>query len=93
MAVTKKKFDSGTAQSFSIFEDLRDVYNRKIRPVEELSMFGKFNSPPMTDGEMKAKPIVLLIGQYSTGKTTFIQHLLGRDYPGAHIGPEPTVNP
>lgn len=26
------------------------------------------------------------------GKTTFIKHLLGREYPGAHIGPEPTTD-
>jgi EH domain-containing protein 1 len=30
--------------------------------------------------------------QYSTGKTTFIKHLLNREYPGAHIGPEPTTD-
>jgi GTPase SAR1 family protein len=35
---------------------------------------------------------VLLIGQYSVGKTTFIRHLLGRDFPGQHIGPEPTTD-
>ena len=26
------------------------------------------------------------------GKTTFIKHLLGREYPGIHIGPEPTTD-
>ena len=26
------------------------------------------------------------------GKTTFIKHLLGQDYPGCHIGPEPTTD-
>mmetsp|Transcript_10751 Transcript_10751/g.32538 ORF Transcript_10751/g.32538 Transcript_10751/m.32538 type:complete len:475 (-) Transcript_10751:143-1567(-) len=36
--------------------------------------------------------MVLLIGQYSTGKSTFIRHLLGRDYPGLLIGPEPTTD-
>ena len=35
---------------------------------------------------------VLLLGQYSTGKSTFIKHLLKRDYPGIHIGPEPTTD-
>lgn len=29
---------------------------------------------------------------YSTGKTTFIRHLLERDYPGVRIGPEPTTD-
>ena len=36
--------------------------------------------------------MVLLLGQYSVGKTTFIKHLTGVDYPGMHIGPEPTTD-
>jgi len=36
--------------------------------------------------------MVLLLGQYSTGKTTFIRHLVGGDYPSMHIGPEPTTD-
>lgn len=46
----------------------------------------------MTEGDFDAKPSVLLLGQYSTGKTTFVKHLLGRDYPGTNIGPEPTTD-
>lgn len=36
--------------------------------------------------------MVLLLGQYSTGKSTFIEYLLGRQYPGCTIGPEPTTD-
>ncbi|CAH8496601.1 unnamed protein product, partial [Heterobilharzia americana] len=36
--------------------------------------------------------MVLLIGQYSTGKTTFIRYLIGEDFPGIRIGPEPTTD-
>lgn len=36
-------------------------------------------------------PLTQLL-QYSTGKTTFIHHLLGRTYPGALVGPEPTTD-
>jgi hypothetical protein len=39
-----------------------------------------------------AKPQVMLIGQYSVGKTSFIRYLLGRDFPGQRIGPEPTTD-
>lgn len=35
-----------------------------------------------TDSDFEAKPMVMLLGQYSTGKTTFIKHLLKCDYPG-----------
>ena len=41
---------------------------------------------------MVAKPQVLLVGQYSVGKTSFIRYLLGRDFPGQRIGPEPTTD-
>jgi len=34
----------------------------------------------------------LLVGQYSVGKTSFIRYLLGRDFPGQRIGPEPTTD-
>merc|ERR1712025_634326 len=46
----------------------------------------------MDDCDFKAKPIVLLVGQYSVGKTSFIRYLLNRDFPGARIGPEPTTD-
>ena len=49
-------------------------------------------SPLLTDGDFEGKPNVLLLGQYSTGKTTFIKHLLGKEYPGCNIGPEPTTD-
>uniref|UniRef100_A0A8C5SFH2 Dynamin-type G domain-containing protein n=1 Tax=Laticauda laticaudata TaxID=8630 RepID=A0A8C5SFH2_LATLA len=42
--------------------------------------------------DWESKPMVLLVGQYSTGKTTFIRHLLEQDFPGMRIGPEPTTD-
>jgi hypothetical protein len=36
--------------------------------------------------------MVMLVGQYSTGKTTFIRYLLEQDFPGIRIGPEPTTD-
>merc|ERR1719311_134504 len=52
----------------------------------------RFDRPELKDGYFSARPMVLLLGQYSTGKSTFIRHLLGRDYPGLRIGPEPTTD-
>ena len=46
----------------------------------------------MLPSEIASKPTVLLLGQYSVGKTTFIKHLIGAEYPGIHIGPEPTTD-
>ncbi|ESW17724.1 hypothetical protein PHAVU_007G263100 [Phaseolus vulgaris] len=54
--------------------------------------YNDFVSPLLTNSDFDAKPLILLLGQYSTGKTTFIKHMLQSSYPGAHIGPEPTTD-
>ena len=76
----------------SVVDGLREIYEQKVLPLEELYKFKSFYGPKLTASDFAAKPSVLLLGQYSTGKTTFVQHLLGRAYPDAHIGPEPTTD-
>lgn len=76
----------------SVSDGLKQLYRSRIRPVEESYRFGEFYSPLLTDSDFDAKPMVLLLGQYSVGKTSFIKYLLGRDFPGSHIGPEPTTD-
>ncbi|CAN0058104.1 unnamed protein product, partial [Laminaria digitata] len=73
-----------------VIEALQALYRKKLRPVEEAFSFGRFHHDAITDTELEAKSQVLVIGQYSTGKTTFIRHLLGTDFPNMNIGPEPT---
>ncbi|KAI9321458.1 P-loop containing nucleoside triphosphate hydrolase protein [Dichotomocladium elegans] len=75
-----------------IIDGLKRIYNQKIRPLETTYNFEGFHSAPLTESDIEAKPIVLLIGQYSTGKTTFIRYLLDKAYPGEHIGVEPTTD-
>mmetsp|Transcript_2243 Transcript_2243/g.6668 ORF Transcript_2243/g.6668 Transcript_2243/m.6668 type:complete len:552 (+) Transcript_2243:276-1931(+) len=80
------------AKLTGVIDGLKDVYFNKVRPLEETYKFGHFFSPLMNESDFEAKPSVLLLGQYSTGKTTFIKYLLKRDYPGINIGPEPTTD-
>ncbi|KAF9583146.1 hypothetical protein BGW38_010149 [Lunasporangiospora selenospora] len=75
-----------------LYQDLSQIYKRKIKPLETTYNFQSFHSAPLTESDIFAKPMVLLLGQYSTGKTTFIRHLIEGDYPGAHIGVEPTTD-
>ena len=49
-------------------------------------------SPPLGPADFDAKPLVLLLGPYSVGKTSLVRALLGRDVPGSRIGPEPTTD-
>ncbi|KRX79933.1 EH domain-containing protein 1 [Trichinella sp. T6] len=76
----------------SVTESLKKVYKQKLLPLEEHYKFHEFHSPPLEDPDFDAKPMILLVGQYSTGKTTFIRYLLETDFPGMRIGPEPTTD-
>lgn len=76
----------------TVIEGLRKLYKSKLLPLEEAYKFHEFHSPQLEDADFDAKPMVLLVGQYSTGKTTFIKYLIEQDYPGLRIGPEPTTD-
>ncbi|KAJ2683318.1 hypothetical protein H4R19_007013, partial [Coemansia spiralis] len=71
---------------------LQKTYAKKIKPLEQAYCFEGFHSAPLTAQDIASKPMVLLLGQYSTGKTTFVEYLLGEAYPGAHVGIEPTTD-
>jgi hypothetical protein len=60
----------------TVGEGLRQVYKTKLLPLEETYKFHEFHSPQLDDSDFSAKPMVLLVGQYSVGKTTFIRYLL-----------------
>ncbi|KAL5157720.1 EH domain-containing protein 2 [Glycine soja] len=76
----------------SIIDGLKRLYIERLKPLEVAYQYNDFVSPLLTNTDFDAKPMVMLLGQYSTGKTTFIKHLLKCDYPGAHVGPEPTTD-
>ncbi len=75
-----------------ILDGVRAIYAEKIRPLEEAYQISDFHYPLLTDDSFRAKPMMLLIGQYSVGKTSFIKYLLDHSFPGMHVGPEPTTD-
>ena len=76
----------------SVLEGLKSLYKKGLLPLEEMYNFHDFHSPKLGDADFDNKPMVMLIGQYSTGKTTFIKYLLEKEFPGCRIGPEPTTD-
>lgn len=76
----------------NVADGLKRLYKQKLFPLEEHHKFHDFHSPQLDDPDFDAKPMVLLVGQYSTGKTTFIKYLLEQEFPGIRIGPEPTTD-
>jgi EH domain-containing protein 1 len=68
---------------------LYSQYSKHLLPLEQSSLFNSLGDPPYSLADVLAKPMILMMGQYSTGKTTFIRALLGgREYPGMHIAAE-----
>nr|XP_057946595.1 EH domain-containing protein 4-like [Doryrhamphus excisus] len=76
----------------TVTEGLQSLYSKKLLPLEETYLFHDFHSPALEAADFQSKPMVLLVGQYSTGKTTFIRYLLEQEFPGMRIGPEPTTD-
>ncbi|XP_065715504.1 EH domain-containing protein 2 [Patagioenas fasciata] len=76
----------------TVTEGLKNLYKKKLLPVEEFYRFHDFHSPALEDADFDNKPMILVMGQYSTGKTSFIRYLLEQEIPGSRIGPEPTTD-
>jgi len=90
------KSDEGARKNADVYDNvvsgLQNVYKQKLLPLEKEYQFHDFHSPALDDPDFDARPMVMLVGQYSTGKTTFIRYLLEQDFPGIRIGPEPTTD-
>lgn len=52
---------------------LKTIYKSKLLPLEKRYLYHEFHLPPLTDQDFDAKPMVLFVGQYSTGKTSMIR--------------------
>ncbi|PHT51663.1 EH domain-containing protein 1 [Capsicum baccatum] len=78
--VVKKRY-AEKAQIKKI-DGLKGLYNEKLKPLERTYRFNDFASLTLTESDFDAKPMVMLLGQYSTGKINFIKHLLKYNYPG-----------
>uniref|UniRef100_A0A8V5GML2 Uncharacterized protein n=1 Tax=Melopsittacus undulatus TaxID=13146 RepID=A0A8V5GML2_MELUD len=88
----KKQAKKGPEAAGTVRAGLKKLYKKKLFPLEEASRFHDFHSPALEEADFDTKPMVLVMGQYSTGKTTFIRYLLEQDIPGSRIGPEPTTD-
>uniref|UniRef100_A0A1I8HQA4 EH domain-containing protein 1 n=1 Tax=Macrostomum lignano TaxID=282301 RepID=A0A1I8HQA4_9PLAT len=88
----RKQEDHDSETFDSVASGMRKIYKNKLLPLEEAYKFHEFHQPALEDADFYSKPMILLVGQYSTGKTTFIKYLLETDFPGIRIGPEPTTD-
>lgn len=76
----------------AVLKQLWGLYSDIVLPLEEKSFFGHFHSPPVTAHEFEARPQVLFVGQYSTGKTSMVKWLTGMNNPHFDIRPQPSTD-
>ena len=79
------------SHSYEVISTLSNLHSTKVIHLEKLFAFNDFYAPILggecSESEFMIKPTILLLGAYSTGKTTFIRNLLGCDYPDMNISP------
>ncbi|XP_070712322.1 EH domain-containing protein 1-like [Pempheris klunzingeri] len=76
----------------TVADGLKHLYLTRLLPLEDHYKFKEIIAPKLQGSDFDSAPMILLIGQYSTGKTSLIRYLLNADYPGMRIGPEPTTD-
>ena len=81
-----------SSESQRIVNNLKRINAEYLRDIEDAAFFNQFHHDAISDQELDAKPMILVVGQYSTGKTTFINTIIGQDYSGSFVGPEPTTD-
>jgi len=64
-------------------ERIREYYNDPLVPLAKQFMFRR----PPTVGELRRPPQVLLLGNHSSGKSSFVNHLLGADVQKTGVAP------
>lgn len=68
--IFKRKKDDQPQFFATVGEGLKKIYKAKLLPLEEAYDFHDFVSPQLNDPDFDAKPMILFVGQYSTGKIT-----------------------
>jgi GTP-binding protein EngB required for normal cell division len=66
-----------------ISETVKQLYHEVLDPVEERFAFEKRPS----DGEIAGGPMVLVVGNHSSGKSTFLNYVLGEDVQRTGMAP------
>jgi len=75
-----------------VVQRLKSLYMERLRPMELDSHFAHFHDAALTASELEARPQVLMVGQYSTGKTSLVKWVTGIDSSFFDIRPQPSTD-
>lgn len=68
--IFKRRKDDQPQFYATVAEGLKKIYKNKLLPLEEAYDFHDFVSPQLNDPDFDAKPMILFVGQYSTGSNS-----------------------
>lgn len=60
--------------------DLKKIYETAVKPLEMTYKYHDISNRHLSDAELFGTPLILMLGPYSTGKSTFINYLLGTEF-------------
>ncbi|XP_071951388.1 sarcalumenin-like [Antedon mediterranea] len=75
----------------AVMRKLKEIYREDIKPIEDLYHYHNY---VLSDSEIDADPMVLVLGPWSAGKSTLINYILELDDEIPHLatGSEPTTS-
>jgi hypothetical protein len=66
-----------------VTDNAREIYRTRLDPIAEKLLF----RIPVPAAERQGQPMVLVLGNHSAGKSSFVNHLLGRDVQKTGVAP------
>lgn len=66
--------------SDATLKELKNIYGASIKPLEATFKYQDISNRHMSDAEIFSQPMVLMLGPYSTGKSSFLNYLMGLEY-------------
>ncbi|CAJ1350239.1 unnamed protein product [Effrenium voratum] len=88
---SERKRKAAVAQQ-QVLRKLWGIYEHTVLPMERQSFYEHFGAPPISLEEFEARPQVLLLGQYSTGKTSMVKWITGTDSNHFDVKPQPSTD-